>query len=383
MQTLSVPCDFRIQTVEEYARLNARFPHLRVVETYGNLNPSPLELGSGRVAKRLPAATLAELRDYVQAARALHIGHNYTLNSPCTRNLEFTTRGRKALLGFIATLLEMGIERFTLSSPSLIQLVKGHFPEAHITASTIAEVDSLFGARIFQDMGADRIVLNEDILRRFDLLDALRTESDISLEAVVNTRCLFLCPFKPFDYSFLSHCQNDHQFPQVSDYYKWHCTHVLFTHPLEWLKMRWIRPEDLPLYRDIHVFKIIGRQLVDDSDLPRTVQTYMKGRFEGNLIELLGNFSPTRTRFYPIYMDNRALDGFVEWFARRPVRCREASCDGCKHCRDYAGAIRSETLENLKPRDSSFQMMLDHFHHDLRTLTIGPEQILLAGSGHP
>ncbi|MBI3127062.1 MAG: U32 family peptidase [Candidatus Tectomicrobia bacterium] len=37
----------------------------------------------------------------------------------------------------------------------------------------------------------------------------------------------------------------------------------------------------------------------------------------------------------PVYVDNRALDGFIERFRR--LGCRDVSCEACGHCREYAG----------------------------------------------
>jgi collagenase-like PrtC family protease len=375
---LTMPADYRVETLDRYAELNSQYPHLAVRETYGNLNPSPIELSTGRSAKGLPEISLAALKEYAAHGNRLGIHFNYTINTPCTGNLEFSSRGRKKFLGFVEQLLEAGIEHMTLASPSLIQLVKGHFPKMDITVSTIAQVDSVPAAKGFEEMGASRIVVAEDINRQFYVLRMIRRHINIPLEIIVNTRCFYSCPYRAMDYNLLGHLGGDSQAPDVRDYYKWICTGYLLSSPLEWMKMRWIRPEDLGLYGDITWFKVIGRHLVDRCDLPRAARSYMEGRFDGNLLDLLGNFSNERATLYPVAIDNRALDGFAAWYAKNPFNCAEQGCDGCNHCEEYLKkAVDPASLENLGSHVQRYKGLLEDVHHRGWTRSIPPDEILL------
>lgn len=378
---LTMPADFRISTLDSYAELNGHYPSLKVRETYGNLNPSPIEISSGRSSRGLPEIKLQELGEYVAHGKRLGIDFNYTINAPCTGNQEFSTRGRRRILRFVEQLLEIGIEHLTISSPSLLQVIKGHFPQVQVTISTIAQIDSVIAARSFEEMGASRIVLAEDITRQFYLMRMIKRFIKIPLEIIVNTRCFFSCPYRSMDYNYLAHVGGSSNAPDVRDYYKWICTGYLLSAPLEWMKMRWIRPEDLGLYKEITYFKVIGRHLVDRCDLPRAARTYMEGRFDGNLLELLGNFSAERTALYPIKIDNRALDGFVAWFAKSQWNCVEEGCDGCNHCEEYLKkAVDPASLEGLTPMVARYQEQMDEVHRNGRTRSIPPDEILLQAS---
>ena len=375
MKYFSMPSDFNNVTVDRYAELNARHTASNVLETYGNLNPNPSELGTGRISRGLPPVGWDKLEDYVAHSRKRGISFNYTFNSPCTGNLEFSSRGVKAISRFIERLRSAGCDMITLAAPSLIALVRGLFPDMRVAVSTITEVDSVFAAREFSRLGVDRIILNEDILRDFALIGAIKAAVSAPIEAIVNTRCIHLCPVKPFDFNFLSHCGSINKPAPIFDYYKWHCTRVLFRNPAEWMKMPWIRPEDLALYDKVDIFKVIGRQLVLDGDPVRTVDHYMEGSFDGNLIALLGLFAPKRLAFYPVVIDNRKLDGFAQWFIR-PGRCRQNSCGECTHCAEYAArAIEPSSLAVLERRAEKFEQKLNTFHHQCNTLGLDEEEI--------
>ena len=79
----------------------------------------------------------------------------------------------------------------------------------------------------------------------------------------------------------------------------------------EWLKLCWIRPEDIPLYNQagIHYFKLQGRHTVQKGDPVRAVECYFAQRYDGNLIDLLELFG-CPYEFKPA-LDNRSLDGFL------------------------------------------------------------------------
>jgi collagenase-like PrtC family protease len=381
MKHLSMPADFKLATLDRYAELNARYPHLQVLETYGNLNPSPLVLGTGRITRGLPASDWTGLEKYIAHSRRLGIGFNYTFNASCTGNLEFTAKGVRTLTGFFERLLEIGCDLVTLAAPSLISLVRGTCPRMRVAASTIAEIDTVVAVREFERMGVCRIILNEDILRDFSLMAAMKRAASVPLEAIVNTRCIHVCPFKPFDFNFLSHCGSDAHSRPILDYYKWHCTRILFRNPIEWIKMPWIRPEDLPLYEDVELFKVAGRQLAVDGDPARTAECYMRGRYEGNLVALLGLFAAKRLSFYPVAIDNRKLDGFADWF-KRPRACKPNGCSDCDHCATYArAAIDASSVAELERRAALLEQELATFHDTCNPLGLDAEEIAAATRG--
>ncbi|MDQ3263357.1 MAG: U32 family peptidase [Myxococcota bacterium] len=380
-QRLTMPADFKLETLAQYGELNQQHPNLKVRETYGHLNPSPMDIATGRSANGLPEVKLDELAKYVGFGHRLGIGFNYTINAPCTGNLEFTSAGRLALLRTVGQIMDTGITHFTLANPALIQLLKGHFPQMEITVSTIAQVDSAIAAKAFEDMGASRIVIAEDINRQFYVQRMIKRLVKIPLEIIVNTRCFYSCPYRAQDYNLLSHLGNSKNAPDVRDYYKWICTGYLLSSPIEWLKMRWLRPEDLGLYKEITWFKVIGRHMVDRSDLARTARTWMEGSFDGNLLELLGNFSSDRTTLYPVRIDNKKLEGFTAWFAKNQWNCVEQGCDNCNHCERFLHkAVDPGSLQGLQAHVDRYRTALTDANKYGKTRSLSSEDILMETS---
>lgn len=379
LQHLSMPADFSPATLEAYASLNQRYPNRMVCETYGNLNPSNPLLGTGRTQGALPKVKWGELREIIKHSTHLGIGLNYTLNARCTANMEFRSRSRYELLRHVEFLMDLGVRRITVVVPSVIQIIKARFPEMQVCVSVITNISSVRQAVAYRDMGADRIILSEDLGRNFQVISAIRRAIDLPLELIVNTRCLFKCPFRNADYGWLSHCASAAKRLPVIDYYKWLCTRYLFDNPVEFFKMRWIRPEDLPYYRDVNVFKVIGRQLVEDADLPRTAEAYMSGRFEGDLIELFGIFSPRRRAFYPIRIENKGLDEFIRFFLEG--KCADRACGSCGHCETFMRrCISEEGLRSLARHRTVYEQRVDRFaqHLDLKGTAIDERAVAFA-----
>jgi len=344
---LCMPADFRPETLEAYAALNRTASDIRVYETYGNLNPSPFQSGRAIDSPRLPRVSEQGLREYLETGSRAGIHFNYTLNASCSGGKEFGPQGLKALFGIIERLANLGVQCVTLTSPAHICLVHSHWPEIALCTSVICEIDSVAAVKMFEDFGASRIIVSEDIHRRFDIIHAMRRATALPLEVLTNSTCLFRCPWKPFHYNLLSHMSTTRQ-PDIEAYYHWQCMAVRLREPAELLRLRWIRPEDIDLYEDATYFKVVGRYFASDSDLVRVARTYMERRFDGNLWDLLGNFAPQRR--HGVYIDNAALDGFLPWFKASPRHCSDMACRSCDHCKRYAAAAVTGDLAAVRER---------------------------------
>jgi hypothetical protein len=160
------------------------------------------------------------------------------------------------------------------------------------------------------------------------------------------------------------------------------CTEMKLRDPVNFIRSEWIRPEDLHLYEGLGYdrFKIAERDL-PTSVLAARVKAYAERRYEGNLLDLVQPYgfngakesgpvnrrgfawllrfflrptlanpvrmlllkrladllSMTRPAEGPplVYIDNRALDGFMERF--REKGCREEDCGECRWCHEFAG----------------------------------------------
>jgi len=129
-----------------------------------------------------------------------------------------------------------------------------------------------------------------------------------------------------------------------------------------YLKMNWIRPEDTPYYTSIGInhFKIQGRHTVEKGDPVRTVECYMKERFDGNLMDLLDNF--TDTSAFKLYIDNKKLDGYILSYFKTPNFCRN-NCADCGYCMKYAQKSIDQSKSEAVFREArEFYSSFDQFN---------------------
>src|SRR5512134_91453 len=366
-----------------------------VVELFGKLREDAV--GGGRAPYQLAPVTRKRLAAHVDQARRAGIGFNYLLNASCLGNREITRAGQGDIEELAGWLCEIGVASVTVATPFLLKLVKTRFPRLKARVSVFAGVDRVRKAQMWEALGADSILLDSILVNReFKTLEAIRKNVRCDLELMVNNNCLAGCALSPMHMNALSHSgqswhANDGFF---IDWCYLKCTEMKLRDPVNLLRSEWIRPEDLHLYEEMGYdrFKIAVRDLPTPV-LELRVKAYAGRRYEGNLLDLVQpyGFSAIKEsgRYYRrgpawllrfffrpglanparmlllrrladllsmtrpvagdplVYVDNRALDGFMERF--RDAGCREEDCGACRWCREFAGkAIRID--EDLRAR---------------------------------
>jgi collagenase-like PrtC family protease len=114
-------------------------------------------------------------------------------------------------------------------------------------------------------------------------------------------------------------------------------------------------------------FKLVDRGMVSEA-IVRIVDAYTKGRYEGNLLDLMAHpsinllaskpnlikkfkyfFRPFAVNVFKLYkakevmsdfqasIDNRSLDGFIDFFLKN--NCDLMSCDECGYCNEVAKKV--------------------------------------------
>lgn len=353
-----------------------------VYELFGKLPADPL--GGGRASYMLSPLSKKGLAAHVQQAHRCGIRFNYLLNAACLDNREWTRRGQREIGRLLDWLAEVGVDAVTVSLPYLLELVKRRYPQLQVTVGVFAGVDHVQKARIWEDLGADCITLESlSVNRRFPLLASLRKAVKCDLMLLVNTNCLQSCPFSQAHMVALSHAsQAGH--PSCGfllDYCLLRCTRMKLADPVNYIRSDWIRPEDLPHYEDLGYerFKLAERNAPTEV-MVRRVKAYSERRYDGNLLDLVqgwgfrsgpehsehverGLFWRLRTflrpwtanplrlmrirrlaeaqgmlgtlrRAPPVVIDNRALDGFLDYFFG--VNCHERDCEECRYCHRVA-----------------------------------------------
>jgi collagenase-like PrtC family protease len=320
---LIVPTTFEPEFLEKITA----FP---VSSIYGSLSEEP----GGRAKKWLPAAGEQEIEEAIHQARDRGIGFYYTLNGSCGGNREFTAEGQKWLAERLGWLVDVGAAGIVATNPYVIEMVKRRYPELHVTLSSIVNVDSVDKALFYQDLGVDPIYLPEYLGRDFKLLRALRRKTRCELVLVLNLGCLVHCPLRDYHANFVSHASECLDRGCYVDYSFAKCTQIKSTKPVELMKAPWIRPEDVCVYEEFGftAFKLAGREKGSEWIL-RAISAYTNRKYEGPLNDIVIGFDGIEPfGEFPISLDNRRLDGFVNFFRKKD--CRQG-CDRCPHCEDW------------------------------------------------
>lgn len=318
---------------------------ISVRELWGTLNYTPVGSGRGPGPDRL---SQRQAQEHIGAARAEGLEFCYLMNAPCSGNIEHTREGKAAVLAHVEWVASAGATGITLTNPFLIALISSHFPGLKIKASVIIECNSVIKIRKYLNMGCSVVNLAFDKNRDFNFLRKVPEELRPHIELLTSDPCLFNCPYRMYHYNQMGHTSRhagDEEPPELVPWYKLYypilcCSAQRCESPGEWIKSRWIRPEDLKTYTSLgyNRFKI-GARNSDLMKLSMTAKSYHKGYHTGNLLELLsegymelpGVGKPAR-----VFIDNKALDGFLEHFISGAVDCDMDCGESCRYCDEIA-----------------------------------------------
>lgn len=364
------------------SRLIEALKGLPVYELFGKLPEDPV--GGGRAAYMLSPLSKRALADHVTEAHKQGMKFNYLLNAACLDNLEWTRREQRRIRLLLDWLSEIEVDAVTISLPYLLKLIKTHYPQFRVMVSIFAGVDHVRKAQAWEELGADCVTLESlSVNRRFSLLAAIRKAVRCDVMLLVNTNCLQACPFSQAHMVALSHAsQAGHRSKGfLIDYCFLLCSRMKLADKVNYIRSDWIRPEDLHYYLDLGYdrFKLVERNIPTEVMLKR-VRAYAQGFYDGNLLDLVqgygfqGGYEPRRyfrrglfwnLKYFlrpflvnparlikirrlaerqgmlfplpgkpPVYIDNRALDGFLEFFFT--VDCSTRDCEACRYCHRFA-----------------------------------------------
>lgn len=382
---LSVPTNWDIGLIEKIKTDN-------VDEIYAKLAKDAI--GGGRVSFILPQISKKKAADYIKLAHKHGLKFNYLLNSTCLGNIEWSRSGQRDIRKLLDWLCAARVDALTVSMPYLLQLIKKRYPHFKVYISTQAGVSSLKEARYWQDLGADRITLSVHKANRdFKLLKIIRKHLKCEIQLIANLHCLKNCPFWLYHGTSSSHDSQTGAFGNrfIIDYSFIMCSYIRLKDPAEFIRSGWIRPEDTHFYEEAGIdrFKLVNRTMPTYA-ITRVVDAYVNRRYDGNLLDLFSD--PGRTfimhrpnllykiRYFlhpfavnlfrlikakqlirqpDIYINNRSLDGFLEYFLKEDS-CGIQPCSVCKHCEDTARkAIRTPDRSALVDLTNKYEKFLE------------------------
>jgi collagenase-like PrtC family protease len=358
--------------------LLAAFPEVK--ELYGKLARDII--GGGRSTITLRSTTHRALASSVAQAHRHGLSFNYLINGASLYGMEQTRRGQAAIRRQLDMLAGLGVDAVTVASPYLLRLVKKQYPSFKVRVGVFALVDTPLKVRQWEAMGADTICVSAIACNRdFEKLDSLKRASKGELQLIVNASCLLGCCYEPTHMHLLtqSSMRRGGRRGFCLDYCFLNCSSAKLKDPTLFLRATWIRPEDLHLYEEIgfHSFKIVERSCPGGLLLKR-VAAYARRSFSGNLLEIAGPVAQIKREqgtpmgqrmrmiatmlrpWYvkistlldmkryaeaaipheydkgkaPVYIENAALEGFVEGMRNR--KCSGLDCTLCGYCESKA-----------------------------------------------
>lgn len=356
----SVPVNWEIGLLEI-------IPNEKVEEVYGKIGGDLI--GGGRPSFSSPVIKRADFCAYVHKAHERGFKFNYLLNSFCLGNMELQKKGRTKIRKILDSLALAKVDIITVSIPYLLEIIKKSYPEFKVHVSSMACVSSPIRAKFWEGLGADQITLpfmDDNINRDFGSLRKIRKAVKCRIQLIANCQCLNGCPFNKYHNTLNSH---DSQANKVKNnlhsyYCIISCALLRFLEPWKFISSSWIRPEDAHIYDDIGIdsLKLLDRGMKTEYIL-RIAKAYTAERYEGNLLDLfpfnnnaymnykkgaleqalagiVSKFKKKEYGFIPqpteedVYLNNRELDGFLEFFVRG--NCSLGNCDECGYCKKIA-----------------------------------------------
>ena len=330
-----MPADFNKHTIDEYQRLNSIYKDCRVIETYGNITLGNY-FGSGRLNRQQFKVDLFDLQDYIEYSRSKAIDFDYTINSSYLQNREFMAKGIREINTFLGKLHDVGVRSLTITLPSLIELVQASPYDFKIKASSICQIVNANRAAAYKRMGVEKIVVDESLNRNFAALKNIRKTFGEKIELIVNQICDLNCIYRIFHYNMISGEPVGAVNDTSINYYEHRCVLQQYKNIENLLKLCWIRPEDIKYYTNIGIcyFKLQGRHtFVKKGDPVKTLECYLKGEHDGNLMDLLTMFANMNN--FKIYVDNKKLQDFIKPFYEIEHFCQN-NCTQCNYCKSFA-----------------------------------------------
>lgn len=361
MYHFKIGTNFDMSVIDVVKQLNDRYSGRSVVsEFYGSLR-SDADLAA-RPDFRLPNKSDDDFINFVDAAHDIGVKVNYTLNSimPYGSKQRFVA-SKYQIIDTLSFLDANGIDLVTVGSPILLELIKKYYPDHKfdIEISTIMHVDTLTQIKYLHDTyGVKKVCGNLIKNRDFEFTkraSGLCRDLGIQYELMVNEFCgvgsgtyATHCIYR--DSCYICHSTNrtadDAQL--FGNYPMDLCTAGRNANPANWLRSNFIRPEDLGLYEEytgVDRFKITGRTGSADYQM-RTLEAYMSGSFDGDLLELWKPLETIQQENVSDSVDykiipNKKLDGFIKPFVNGRVCANEVCGTTCDYCqRFYNNAMR-------------------------------------------
>lgn len=350
MNKFKLGTNFDYKLIYEIAEANDKSDNAKVTEFYGSIRQHSAL--AARPDFRLPDVNEHDLERYVKCAKTHGIDFEYTLNSinpygsrvECAKHID-------EIKQLVRRLYNMGVYRVSVANPMLLEIVAPLTDRPEIEISTIAHIDTVTQIKYYHDVyGATKICANLNKNRDFKWLKAAVAwcdANDVELELMANEFCgvgndtyATHCVYRDSCYICHSTDKTEDDAKLIDWYPMRLCTLGRNKNPANWLKMRFIRPEDLRYYNAIGIdlFKLTGRTGSTDY-IMKMLSAYMNEQWHDNLLGLwkpLESIIRDKSENFAAYdIPNDKLDGFIDVFANGHCCDNEVCGETCKYCDNF------------------------------------------------
>lgn len=349
MNLFKIGCNFSDDLLKIVVKLNQLYPNNRIEEFYGSRRSSSWL--TARPGYRLPDVSKKQFVQFVDESHANSIEFNYTLNASCIGKKSDIAKEEDEAKQYIHFLVSAGVDTITVSLPYIAKIIRDVSSKIKIEVSTIAHIDSVTQVSVWAekyDIKKVCVSLNKN--RDIAFLESLAKYCDklgIVPTLMVNEFCGNGLTNKSGATGciYREHCYQLHSLGYEREecldggYPMNECTASRNTR-LAWLKMPFIRPEDMKLYNNIGInhFKITGRT-GSTAYMEGIILAYMSETYTGNTLNLWKHLETigkaSEDSFSPKYfIDNKKLDGFLDyWFNHKNHICANEVCgETCTYC---------------------------------------------------
>lgn len=252
-------------------------------------------------------------------------------NGNCYGDDCFSEKLRSQVYAVVNELEKNGMppEIITTTSQFIAKCIKVKYPEIDVRASVNMRIESTKAMDFVADI-FDSFYICRDIQRDLSVLKVFSDwckEKNKKLCLLANSACLRCCPVQTFHDNFLCHgAEKVHEQIYLLRFPFRLCERHFqdMKNVVDYLRMSWIRPEDLHLYEPfVSTIKLATRG-ISHPDL--VLDAYCHGSYDGNVLDYIGMEENL------IFLDNKAFPD--AWIKDKIAQSCAINCKECGKCDD-------------------------------------------------
>ena len=190
MNNFKLGSNFDPKLIDEVKKLNDKYDS-KIVEFYGSERKSAWL--TARPDFRLPDVDKKDFEAYIKKSLDAGISFNYTMNSSFIGSKRELENKIHIIEGFIKYLRSIGINRVTIASTLLMDIVRSFDKDIEIEVSTITHVDTATQVKYLKDKYNIKKLCNNLLKNRsvkfLKQVQKYCSENDILFELMVNEFC--------------------------------------------------------------------------------------------------------------------------------------------------------------------------------------------------